>query len=72
MNLLQEIFLVSFSILYGTMLNACLGLGLFHFAPERVHKIVRMRLSAKGTSMGVLLYVLLFSIGFSFLLATYS
>lgn len=27
----QDIFLVAFSILYGIMLNACIGLDLFHF-----------------------------------------
>jgi len=32
--------------------------------PERVRKIARMRISAKGTSMGVLLYFLLAFIGY--------
>ena len=41
---LSEIFLVSFSILYGIMLNACIGLGLFQFGQLFNHKIVFRRI----------------------------
>jgi hypothetical protein len=58
MNIFQEIFLVSYSILYGIMLNGCIGLDLFSFGRLYSQKKAGRRIITSFiiVNLGVFLY----------------